>query len=119
VQLAAEEGRHANVAASIFKAYFERGADIADVGVLADLGADAGLSGRTLQAFRETREGETVLAGSEERLRGFGVRTVPNLLFGGRVLVPGTVNVATYVHALDQALFPMDDESGEEKPTLQ
>ena len=119
VQLAAEEGRHANVAASIFKAYFERGADIADVGVLADLGADAGLSGRTLQAFRETREGETVLAGSEERLRGFGVRTVPNLLFGGRVLVPGTVNVATYVHALNQALFPMNDESGEEKPTLQ
>src|SRR5690349_21895772 len=60
VQLATGEGRHANVAASIFKAYFERGADIADVGVLADLGASAGLSDKTLQAFRETREGETV-----------------------------------------------------------
>src|SRR3954470_20003745 len=119
VQLAANEGRHANVAAAIFRAYFERGADIADPGVLSELGAEAGLSDKTLQAFRETREGETVLAGSEERLRGFGVRTVPNLLFGGRVLVPGTVNVATYVHALDQALFPSDDEPGEEKPTLQ
>jgi predicted DsbA family dithiol-disulfide isomerase len=119
VQLATGEGRHANVAAAIFRAYFERGADISDVEVLAALGAEAGLSGRTLQAFRETREGETVLAGSEERLRGFGVRTVPNLLFGGRVLVPGTVNVATYVHALDQALFPSDDDAGEEKPTLQ
>src|ERR1041384_4247934 len=75
VDLATGEGRHANVAASIFKAYCERGADIADVGVLADLGANAGLSDKTLQAFRETREGETVLAGSEERLRGFGVRT--------------------------------------------
>jgi predicted DsbA family dithiol-disulfide isomerase len=119
VQLATGEGRHANVAAAIFRAYFERGADISDVEVLAALGAEAGLSGRTLQSFRETREGETVLAGSEERLRGFGVRTVPNLLFGGRVLVPGTVNVATYVHALDQALFPTDDDAGEEKPTLQ
>jgi predicted DsbA family dithiol-disulfide isomerase len=119
VQLAANEGRHANVAAAIFRAYFERGADIADPGVLSELGAEAGLSDKTLQAFRETREGETVLAGSEERLRGFGVRTVPNLLFGGRVLVPGTVNVATYVHALDQALFPSDDEPGEEQPTLQ
>jgi hypothetical protein len=36
-----------------------------------------------LQAFRDTREGDTALVGSEERLRGFGVRTVPNLLFGG------------------------------------
>ena len=64
-----------------------------------------------------------MLAGSEERLRGFGVRTVPNLLFGGRVLVPGTVNVATYVHALDQALFPSNDDSAndgepKQKPTL-
>lgn len=119
VQLATSEGRHANVAAGIFKAFFERGADISDVHVLSELGAEAGLSDKTLQTFRETREGETVLAGSEERLRGFGVRTVPNLLFGGRVLVPGTVNVATYVHALDQALFPTDDDAEAEKPTLQ
>ena len=50
------------------------------------------------------------------------MRTVPNLLFGGRVLVPGTVNVATYVHALDQALFPSNDEPAtkatKQKPTL-
>src|SRR5688572_11888884 len=60
VQLAVNEGRHANVAAAIFRAYFERGADIADVNVLAGLGAEAGLSDKTLQAFRETREGEGV-----------------------------------------------------------
>ncbi len=119
VQLAMNEGRHANVAAAIFRAYFEGGADIGDVKVLAGLGAEAGLSESTLQAFRDTRDGDAALAGSEERLRGFGVRTVPNLLFGGRVLVPGTVNVATYVHALDQALFPVSDEEAQEKPTLQ
>jgi predicted DsbA family dithiol-disulfide isomerase len=119
VQLAAVEGRHANVAAAIFREYFERGADIGDVAVLARIGAEAGVSEKTLQTFRDTREGEHALAGSEERLRGFGVRTVPNLLFGGRVLVPGTVNVATYVHALDQALFPGSDDESEQKPTLQ
>jgi predicted DsbA family dithiol-disulfide isomerase len=118
VQLAVDEGRHANIAAAIFRAYFERGADISDVNVLAGLGAEAGLSEKILQAFRNTREGDAALAGSEERLRGFGVRTVPNLLFGGRVLVPGTVNVATYVHALDQALFPASDEDAKETPTL-
>ena len=123
VQLASNEGRQANVAAAIFRAYFERGADIADATVLAQIGAEAGLDPKTLRAFRDTREGETVLVGSEERLRGFGVRTVPNLLFGGRVLVPGTVNVATYVHALDQALFPDGEDASDEgepkqKPTL-
>ena len=119
VQLADKEGRHANVAAAIFRAYFERGADIGDANVLAQIGSDAGLDEKTLQVFRDTREGESALVGSEDRMRGFGVRTVPNLLFGGRVLVPGTVNVATYVHALDQALFPVADEEAKEKPTLQ
>jgi predicted DsbA family dithiol-disulfide isomerase len=119
VQLAANEGRQANVAEAIFRAFFESGADIGDVAVLEKIGTEEGLDEKTLRAFRETREGDSQLVGSEERLRGFGVRTVPNLLFGGRVLVPGTVNVATYVHALDQALFPSDDEPGEEKPTLQ
>ena len=118
VQLAVSEGRHANVAAAIFRAYFERGADIGDTAVLAQIGAEAGLAEKTLLAFRETRDGENLLVGSEERLRGFGVRTVPNLLFGGRVLVPGTVNVATYVHALDQALFPSEDDEVKRKPTL-
>jgi predicted DsbA family dithiol-disulfide isomerase len=118
VQLAVAEGRQANVADAIFRAYFERGADIGDAVVLAEIGAGAGLSDKTLQSFRETREGDAALVGSEDRLRGFGVRTVPNLLFGGRVLVPGTVNVATYVHALDQALFPAGEEGAEERPTL-
>src|SRR3954467_245671 len=68
VQLAGEEGRHANLAAAIFRAYFERGADIGDVSVLGELGAQAGLSEKTLQAFRDTRAGDTALAGSEERL---------------------------------------------------
>jgi predicted DsbA family dithiol-disulfide isomerase len=118
VQLAANEGQQVKVAAGVFRAYFERGADIADVEVLVRVGADAGLSDEALRSFRETREGDAELAGSEERLRGFGVRTVPNLLFGGRVLVPGTVNVATYVHALDQALFPSPDEEDAQQPTL-
>ena len=118
VQLTVGEGRHVSMAAAIFRAYFQHGADIGDVGVLETIGRDAGVSDATLRKFRETREGDSALLGSEERLRGFGVRNVPNLLFGGRVLVPGTVNVDTYVHALDQALFPADDADDRQAPTL-
>src|SRR5687768_1015846 len=56
VQLASSAGQQANVAAAIFRAYFERGADIGDVEVLVHIGADAGLDDRTLRSFRETRE---------------------------------------------------------------
>jgi predicted DsbA family dithiol-disulfide isomerase len=118
VELASKEDRHANLAAAIFRAYFERGADIGSSEVLADIASNAGVSDATLKKFRDTRAGDKALVGSEERLRGFGVRTVPNLLFGGRVLVPGTVNVDTYVHALDQALFPVNEEEVEQRPTL-
>src|SRR6478735_888645 len=38
VQLAVNEGHQANVAAAIFRAYFERGADIGTVDVLAGIG---------------------------------------------------------------------------------
>jgi predicted DsbA family dithiol-disulfide isomerase len=51
VQLAANEDRHANVAAGIFRAYFERGADIGDVAVLEKIGAESGLDERTLKTF--------------------------------------------------------------------
>jgi predicted DsbA family dithiol-disulfide isomerase len=34
------------------------------------------------------------------------VTATPNLLINGRILVPGPVDVSTYVQALDQALFP-------------
>src|SRR3954469_14948664 len=53
VQLATREDRHANVAAGIFRAYFERGVDISDTHVLAEIGAEAGVSDKTLEAFRE------------------------------------------------------------------
>src|SRR4051812_33122427 len=58
VQLAAAEGRHANVAVGIFRAYFENGADISDASVLAQIGAEAGVDQNTLKTFRETRDGD-------------------------------------------------------------
>ena len=55
VQLAVDEGRHANVAAAIFRAYFERDANIGELTVLEGIGREAGLSEKTLQASRYPR----------------------------------------------------------------
>ncbi|MCB1623417.1 MAG: DsbA family oxidoreductase [Pseudomonadales bacterium] len=104
--LAAREGLQAHVAAGVFRAYFESGRDIGNVDVLSSIGEDAGLSADLLRQFRDSDAGVDELIKAEERLRGFGVRGVPNLLFNGRVFVPGAVDVNTYILALDQALFP-------------
>src|SRR5687768_14293516 len=62
VQLATNEGQQVKVAAGVFRAYFESGADISDVDVLVGIGADAGLSDESLRSFRENRDGDAALA---------------------------------------------------------
>jgi predicted DsbA family dithiol-disulfide isomerase len=104
--LAAQEGLHAQVADGIFRAYFERGLDIAAPQVLAEVGQAAGLSVATLAAFADVSAERAELDSDERRLQALGVVNVPNLLLNGHVLVPGSADVATYVQALDAALFP-------------
>ena len=104
--LAAVEGVHGRVADAIFRAYFEAGADIGDRSVLAAIGREAGLSDAAVAAFEDGSGAAGVVEAEEQRLRLLGVGNVPNLLFNGRVLVPGPADVDTYVIALDQAIFP-------------
>lgn len=106
VRLAAREERHSEVADALFNAFFEQGRDIGDPAVLAELARNTALSSQTLAAFQDAAQGREEVTAEEQRLRGMGVTATPNLLINGRVLVPGPADVATYVQALDQALFP-------------
>jgi predicted DsbA family dithiol-disulfide isomerase len=106
VKVAARDERQSEAADALFRAFFEQGRDIADPEVLAAVGAEAGLTPATLDAFRNPTEGREDVAAEERRLRGLGVTATPNLLINGRILVPGPADVSTYVQALDQALFP-------------
>jgi predicted DsbA family dithiol-disulfide isomerase len=106
VKLAGRDERQSEVADALFGAFFEQGRDITDLEVLASVGARAGLTPVTLDAFRNPAEGRDDVTAEERRLRGLGVTATPNLLINGRILVPGPADVSTYVQALDQALFP-------------
>jgi len=106
VRLATREERQSDLADALFKAFFEQGRDIADKKVLTAIGRYIGLAGETLAAFEDPAQGRDEVATEEQRLKGLGVVATPNLLINGRVLVPGPADVATYVQALDQALFP-------------
>lgn len=106
VKLASGEGLHGPVLDAIFRGYFEQGRDIADVEVLAAIGAECGLSEELLATFRDPQAGYQEVVDDERRLLLLGVNTIPNLLFNRHVLVPGPADEQIYVKALDQALFP-------------
>jgi predicted DsbA family dithiol-disulfide isomerase len=106
VKLAEHEGAHGALVDALFSAFFERGEDIGDHGVLTELGRSRGLAEATLAAFNDPRAGADLIDAEEKRLHGLGVMATPNVLINGRILVPGPAEVSTYVQALDQALFP-------------
>jgi predicted DsbA family dithiol-disulfide isomerase len=106
VKLAESEGAHSALVDALFSAFFERGQDIGDHEVLTELGRERGLAEATLTAFNDPKAGADQIDAEEKRLQGLGVMATPNLLINGRILVPGPAEVATYVQALDQALFP-------------
>jgi predicted DsbA family dithiol-disulfide isomerase len=106
VRLAARSGRQGEVIDTLFSAYFEHGRDISDREVLTEIAHDCLLEPATHAAFADPTEARGDVDADERRMRGLGIAVVPNLLINGRVLVPGPADVATYVQALDQALFP-------------
>lgn len=106
MKLAAPEGRQSELADAVFEAYFERGRDIGDRAVLAEIGAELGLTSGVVAGFADTAQGRGEVTGEEQRLRSLGLSTTPSLLVNGHVLVPGPANADTYVQAIDQALFP-------------
>ena len=106
VHLAAHDGRQGELIDGLFRAFFETGRDISNPLVLVQLATEAGVEESVRTAFTSGASGRDEVLGEERRLRGLGVEGVPNLLLNNRVLVPGAADVATYIQALDQALFP-------------
>ena len=104
VHLAGQDARQGELIDGIFRAFFETGRDISNPLVLVQLASEAGVEESVRRHSRRPRGRDEVLA-EERRLRGLGVEGVPNLLLNSRVLVPGAADVATYIQALDQALF--------------
>lgn len=81
-EYAHEEGRFDDMHTALFKAFFEDGRDLADAGVLLEVGESVGLDREGLgEALEEGRYTEKVLA-DEGLARKLGVSSVPTMLVG-------------------------------------
>ena len=83
---ARSEGRGAPFARAAFRCAFAEGADLADPRILADIAAAAGLDGAALAGAIAARDVKDDLRARTEAALDLGVRGVPTLAVGGRLL---------------------------------
>lgn len=92
----------------LFRAFFEHGRDLADVNVLAEVAAGAGLHADELrEALRSGRYTQEVLD-DQRRAQRLGVTGVPAMLFHGpeqrKVLISGAQSYAALKRQVDEML---------------
>ncbi|MDP1769981.1 MAG: DsbA family oxidoreductase [Nitrospirota bacterium] len=97
---AGQQGRQDAVVESLFRGYFEEGADIGSIPVLVELGERVGLDAGSF-----LRSDEGVSKVKEEAAAGhrLGIRAVPYFLLNGTYALSGAQPTETFVSALKAA----------------
>ena len=111
MQLAAEQGVDQTVLAeALMRAFFEEGADIGDINVLAGVADGSGIAAEdAVRAIEDTRSRQIVLS-REARVRSSGMTGVPGYLLNRRLLVVGAQATDTLIGAFDRAMFGEGDD---------
>jgi predicted DsbA family dithiol-disulfide isomerase len=98
------EGKGAQAAEAVMRAYWTEGRDIGDPLVLADIGANLGMDRDTLvQRFADGAGKDFVNQACEQAQRS-GVQGVPFMIFADKVAVSGAHPPQDLVRAIDKAL---------------
>lgn len=94
------EGCQDAVVDSLFRGYFEEGADIGTVATLIRLGERAGLSKEVAERVLRSEEGAAEVKAEETAGHALGIRGVPYFLVDGTYAISGAQPVETFVSAL-------------------
>lgn len=98
-----------SLADRILGAFFTHGLDIAEPGVLAEIGAQSGLEKGAVLAVLEDEKSRNVVLSQEAQVRQSGVVGVPDFLVNKRLFVVGAQQTDKLVNVFDRAMF--GDES--------
>lgn len=107
---AGEEGCFHPIHEAIFRAHFEEGRDIGRVDMLVELAAEAGMDASEVRTVLGVDRFLPVLEEARRSLLDRGVRGVPTLEAGGRVLegFPGTEGLLAFLGEADPSLADGD-----------
>ncbi|MFO0705818.1 MAG: DsbA family oxidoreductase [Nitrospira sp.] len=106
---AGQQGCQNAVVQSLFRGYFEEGADIGSPATLAHLAARAGLSA---EVFLAGEAGAAEVKEEEAAGHRLGIRGVPYFVFAGTHALSGAQPVNTFVSALRRVAADQSDRKG-------
>lgn len=98
-----QQGRQDELAEELFRAYFIAGANLTDCGVLADVGARAGLDRAALMEYLTGDADREVISRADSEARSAGIGGVPFFIFNRRLGVSGAQEPETLLNAMLEA----------------
>ena len=108
LHFAREQDKQDEIMERLFRAYFAEGKNIADAGVLTDLGHDVGLDPAVTAAMlASTQYGDEVREDIREAAQ-LGINGVPFFVFDGRYAVSGAQGTSVFLQALEQSYAAND-----------
>jgi predicted DsbA family dithiol-disulfide isomerase len=90
----------------LFAAYFQRGEDIGDIGVLADIAAESGDERTAAIAYLQSEEGLGEILALNKQVNESGVSGVPFFVLAKRLGVAGAQKADVLAEAIRQAMAP-------------
>lgn len=109
IWLAEREGCQDAVVESLFRGYFEEGADVGSVSTLAQLAGRAGLKA---ERFLQSDEGVSEVKEEEAGGHRLGIRGVPYFIVDGAYAISGAQPVETFVSSLKRIAADQPQRKG-------
>ena len=100
----AKHGREDEVAESLFRAYFQEGANLTDKAALAVIGERAGLDRAALETYLASDEDRDAVLRADIEARQAGVNGVPFFIFNRRSAISGAHEPETLLKAMMESL---------------
>ena len=101
-----QQGRQDEVSEKLFRAYFIEGANITDIGTLADVGARGGLERGALADYLASDADRELVQAADIGARSGGINGVPYFIFNNKVGVSGAQEAEVLLQAMLQAMQP-------------
>jgi predicted DsbA family dithiol-disulfide isomerase len=102
IWLGEREGCQDAVVDSLFRGYFEEGADIGSIAMLVQLAERAGLNREVVERFLQSDEGTAEVKAEESAGHKLGIRGVPYFVVNGTYAISGAQPSGRFVETLKQ-----------------